>query len=111
MTTLAMRSASVLITAAAVATLLSTALSNHPVAQGAATAFIGVSVLPMDSEVVLADHTVVVADGRIASLAPAAKAQVPAGAAKVDGKGKFHMPGLGELHAHIPGGNPPDAEV
>ena len=93
------------------ATALSTALSDRPTAQGAATAFIGVSVLPMDKEVVLADQTVVVADGKIASVSPAAQARVPAGAVKVDGKGKDLMPGLGELHAHIPGGNAPDADV
>lgn len=85
--------------------------SNQPTAQGAATAFIGVTVVPMDKDGVLADQTVVVADGKIASMAPAARAQVPASAVKVDGKGKFLMPGLGELHAHIPGGKAPDAEV
>jgi imidazolonepropionase-like amidohydrolase len=102
---------SALITAIAAAALLTPALSSHPVAQGTATAFVGVNVLPMDEDVVLAGQTVVVADGKIASIAPAAKAQVPAGAVTVDGKGKYLMPGLGELHAHIPGGNAPDAEV
>ena len=36
---------------------------------------------------------------------------MPDGAVKVDGKGKYLMPGLGELHAHIPGGKAPDADV
>jgi imidazolonepropionase-like amidohydrolase len=83
----------------------------RPEAQAASTAFVGVNVLPMDKDAVLADQTVVVSDGKIVSVAPAAKAQVPAGALKVDGKGKFLMPGLGELHAHIPGGKSPDADV
>src|SRR5918999_4690069 len=103
--------ATVLAAVAAAATLLNTASFNQPVAQGTATAFIGVNVLPMDKEGVLADQTVVVTDGKIASIAPAAKAQVPAGAVKVDGKGKYLMPGLGELHAHIPGGTASDAEI
>jgi len=84
---------------------------SRPEAQAASTAFVGVNVLPMDKDAVLADQTVVVSDGKIVSVAPAAKAQVPAGALKVDGKGKFLMPGLGELHAHIPGGKSPDADV
>ena len=102
--------ASVLV-AVAVATVLNTSPSNQAIAQGAATAFIGVNVLSMDKEDVLSDQTVVVTDGKIASIAPAEKAQVPAGAVKVDGKGKYLMPGLGELHAHIPGGKAPEADI
>ena len=45
------------------------------------------------------------------SIAPSAKAQIPAGAARVEGKGKFLMPGLAEMHAHIPGGTAPDSAV
>ena len=67
-----------------------TSPSSQPVAQAAATAFIGVNVLPMDKESVLANQTVVVTNGKIASIAPADKAQLPAGAVKVDGKGKPH---------------------
>ena len=43
---------------------------SQPVTQSATTAFVGVSVLTMDSDAVLADHTVVVSDGKIASVAP-----------------------------------------
>jgi imidazolonepropionase-like amidohydrolase len=74
-------------------------------------AFVNVNVIPMDRETVLADQTVVVTGGKIASIGPAAKAQVPAGAAKVDGKGKYLMPALAEMHAHVPGGQAPDAAV
>src|SRR5688572_12285774 len=102
--------ASVLVAVAA-ATVLNTSLFNQAVAQGAATAFIGVNVLPMDKEHVLADQTVVVTDGKITSIAPAAAAQVPAGAVRVDGTGKYLLPGLGELHAHIPGGKAPEADI
>lgn len=91
--------------------LLTPSLSNHPAAQGTSTAFVGVNVVPMDKEGVLSDQTVIVTDGKIVSIAPAAKAQVPGAAVKIDGKGKYLMPGLGELHAHIPGGNAPDADV
>ena len=106
----AKRPASVLV-AVLLAALWSTSPSNQPVAQGATTAFIGVNVLPMDTNAVLANQTVVIADGKISSIAPAAKAQVPTGAVKIDGAGKYLMPGLGELHAHIPGGQAPDADI
>ena len=74
-------------------------------------AFVSVNVIPMDRENVLADQTVVVSGGKIASIGPAAKAQVPAGATKVDAKGKYLMPALAEMHAHVPGGQAPDAVV
>jgi imidazolonepropionase-like amidohydrolase len=82
-----------------------------PAAQSRATAFVGVSVLTMENDAVLADQTVVVSEGKIASVAPAAKAHIPAGAERVEGKGKFLMPGLAEMHAHIPGGAATDEAV
>ena len=111
MTLTAKHRASLLIAVTAVSTLLNTSLSHQPVAQGASIAFMSVNVLPMDKEAVLTDQTVVVTDGKIASIAPAAKAQVPAGAVKVDGAGKYLMPGLGEMHAHIPGGKAPEVDI
>ncbi len=85
--------------------------ASPPGAQSVAMAFVGVSVIPMDKDAVLADQTVIVRDGKIESIAPAAKAQIPAGASRIDGKGKFLMPGLAEMHAHIPGGQAPDSAV
>jgi imidazolonepropionase-like amidohydrolase len=86
-------------------------LAIRPDAQPVTTAFVGVSALPMDKEAVLTDQTVIVRDGKIDSIAPAAKAQIPAGAIRIDGKGKFLMPALAEMHAHIPGGKAPDTDV
>ena len=77
----------------------------------ATVAFVNVNVIPMDRETVLADQTVVIRGTTIASIGPAADAQVPAGATKVDAKGKFLMPALAEMHAHVPGGQAPDAAV
>ncbi len=79
-------------------------LAARPAGQQPSTAFVGVSVLTMENDTVLADQTVIVSQGKIVSIAPAAKAQVPAGAVRVEGKGRFLMPGLAEMHAHIPGG-------
>ena len=101
----------VLTATAVLAVLVVTAQFARPVAQSAATAFVGVNVIPMDKEAVVADQTVVVRDGNIESMGPAAKAQVPTGATRVDGKGKYLMPALAEMHAHIPAGQATDAAV
>ena len=68
-------------------------------------AFTNVNVIPMDSERVIEDQTVVVEDGRITALGPAAATSVPSGSTEIDGRGKYLMPGLGELHGHIPSSN------
>lgn len=80
-------------------------------ARPAIVAFTGVTIVPMDSERVVAGQTVVVRDGRIAEIGPAASVRVPDGALRVDGRGKYLMPGLAEMHAHIPGANAPPQVV
>ena len=72
-----------------------------------AIAFVGVNVVPMDSERVLEGHTVVVQDGRISSVT-ADDAQVPEGARRIDGEGRWLMPGLAEMHGHVAGPDDPD---
>ncbi len=67
-----------------------------------AIAIEGVTVLPMDEERLLPDYTVVVRDGRIAEIGPAASVVVPDGELRIDGAGQYLMPGLAEMHAHIP---------
>lgn len=64
-------------------------------------AVVDVNVLPMDRNVVLEHHTVVIADGRIASVGPAATAEVPGGARRIDGRGLYLMPGLADMHVHF----------
>lgn len=72
-------------------------------AQERAVAFLNVNVIPMDRARVLADQTVVVQNGKITTVGRAASAAVPAGAIRVDGRGKYLMPGLTEMHGHITG--------
>jgi imidazolonepropionase-like amidohydrolase len=94
------------------AILVTAAAASAPYqAQEAAVAFLNVSVIPMDRETVLADQTVVVRGTTIAALGPASSVQVPAGATRVEGRGKFLMPALAEMHAHVPGGQAPDAAM
>ena len=74
----------------------------------AAIAFVGVNVVPMDREAVLENQTVVVRDGRIISLTPRDAAKIPDGARRIEGEGRWLMPGLTEMHGHVPG---PDARA
>jgi imidazolonepropionase-like amidohydrolase len=83
-----------------------------PITQGApVTAFVGVSVLPLDSDQVLKDQTVVVDGERIVAIGPTASTPVPEGATRINGQGRYLMPGLADMHLHLlPGeGNPTDA--
>jgi imidazolonepropionase-like amidohydrolase len=82
-------------------------LAAHVDAQGRGTfAFTNVNVIPMDRERVLQDQTVVVQDGRITSFGSAASVSVPAGATRIDARGKFLMPGIAEMHGHLIAVNP-----
>jgi cytosine/adenosine deaminase-related metal-dependent hydrolase len=76
-----------------------------------AIVFTDVNVIPMDRDRVLAGYTVVVQGDRIVDLGPAPRISVPSGAVRIDGRGRYLMPGLGEMHAHIPPGNASDAEI
>ena len=98
--------------AIALAVLAVAAAASVPASQPSpVTAFVNVTVLPMDRQTELRDQTVVVRDRDIVELGPAAKVTVPQDAVRVDARGKFLMPALAEMHAHIPGGDAPDAAV
>ena len=66
------------------------------------TAFVNVTVVPMDRDRTIAGQTVIVREGRIASIGPASSTTVPSDALRIDGQGKFLMPGLAEMHGHVP---------
>ncbi|HXV61261.1 MAG TPA: amidohydrolase family protein [Vicinamibacteria bacterium] len=72
-----------------------------------ATAFVDVNVVPMDSERVLEGQTVIVRDGRIDALGASGEIGVPAGAERIEGSGRYLMPGLAEMHGHLPSPNMP----
>lgn len=74
------------------------------------TAFVDVTVVPLDRERTLEHQTVLVQGERITALGPTATTRVPAGAARIDGRGRYLMPGLAEMHAHVVGGNNPNHE-
>ncbi len=68
---------------------------------GQTTAFVGVNVIPMDRERVLTNQTVVIRNGKIAEIGDAAKVKVPKDAVAVDGRGKYLVPGLVDMHTHL----------
>lgn len=71
-------------------------------ASAATTVFLNVNVVPMASEEVIAAQTVVVTDGTIAVIGDVATVPVPEDARVVDGTDRYLLPGLGEMHAHVP---------
>ena len=68
-------------------------------------AIINVNVIPMDRERVLPDQTVIVRGGSIAEMGPASSTSIPTNATRINAQGKYLIPGLVEMHGHIPGGS------
>jgi imidazolonepropionase-like amidohydrolase len=62
------------------------------------------TVLPMDRDTALTDHTVLVARDRIVWMGPARDARVPTAARRIDGRGRYLIPGLADMHVHLDGG-------
>jgi imidazolonepropionase-like amidohydrolase len=65
------------------------------------TAITHVAVIPLDRESVLPDRTVLIRDGRIVAIEPAGSFAVPRGARPIDGRGKYLIPGLADVHTHL----------
>ena len=69
------------------------------------TVFADVTVLPMTSPAALRNQHVVVRDGVVAYVGPSDDIlTTPADALVVSGRGRYLMPGLAEMHAHVPPG-------
>ncbi|NNE68867.1 MAG: amidohydrolase family protein [Rhodothermales bacterium] len=84
-----------------------------PVATGAESvvAFVNVHVVPMDEERVLEDQTVLIEGDRIITVGPASSVSIPPTALVIDGSGRYLVPGLAEMHGHIPPPNQPESEI
>jgi imidazolonepropionase-like amidohydrolase len=66
-----------------------------------ATVFTGVSVLTMESNDVLHEQAVVVQGGEITWVGPTGELEAPADAIRIDGGGRWLMPGLADMHVHM----------
>ena len=64
-------------------------------------AFVGVTVVDPRSGSLLPDRTVLVDGDRIQAVGPSARVRVPPGARVVDAGGKYLIPGLWDMHAHL----------
>lgn len=83
--------------------LLSLVLLSAAQAAEPPVLFRGATLITMDAPGALAHHDLLVRDGRIAGIAPGGSIAPPAGAVIVEAAGRFLMPGLAEMHAHVPG--------
>ena len=76
----------------------------------ATLALVGVNVLPMEGDDALMDQTVLVEGDRIVLMGPTAATLVPASAVQVDGRGRWLMPGLADMHLHLQQGTGTDTD-
>jgi len=65
------------------------------------TAFVDVTVIPMDYERVLVHQTVLVRGGIIRAVGPAAHVAVLRRAMIIHGEGRWLVPGLADMHTHV----------
>ncbi len=83
--------------------LMSQAATDTVSAQQAVVAFTDVSVVPMDRDRILPGQTVLVRNGHIEAIGSSEEmhARVPSDAVRVDGRGKYLIPGLGDMHVQL----------
>jgi hypothetical protein len=60
-----------------------------------------VTLIPMDKEEVIENQMVLISDGQIKAIGQ--KLKIPKGSTIIDGKGKYLMPGMADMHCHMPG--------
>jgi len=63
-------------------------------------AFENVNVIPMDRERILEGQTVLVKASHIVEIGPTGGIDIPDDVYRIDGKGKYLLPGLAEMHGH-----------
>ncbi|MFA6986788.1 MAG: amidohydrolase family protein [Arenimonas sp.] len=66
-----------------------------------AIAITDVTVVDVEGGRSLARKTVLIAGGRIVAIDASANASIPAGAQRIDGRGRFLIPGLVDMHVHL----------
>jgi len=64
--------------------------------------FRSVNVIPMDRERVIPDQTVVIKNGKIVLMGDSRKIKYGKNAFVIEAEGKYLIPGLSEMHAHVP---------
>ena len=64
-------------------------------------AIVAVTVVDLEHERTPAPRTVLIDDGRIVSISDPRTARIPAQARRIDGRGRFLIPGLVDMHVHL----------
>jgi len=88
-------------TATLSAVLAVASLATLPAQSPAVRAFTGERVIDGTDRPPMDNATIVVRDGKIVSVGPASRAQVPAGAERVSLDGKTVIPGIVNAHGHV----------
>ena len=84
------------------------AFSAMASAQGANVfAFLDANLITLNEEEILTGQTVIVVDGRIAAIGSEDAVAVSADAITIDAASGYLMPGLAEMHGHVPGTDDP----
>src|SRR5262245_29260228 len=68
---------------------------------GACQAIVRVAVIDVVAVISRPDCTDIIRGDRVAVVGPSARTQVPREATIIDGRGKFLIPGLWDMHAHL----------
>lgn len=87
-------------TAVTVVAVALATLRGHLIGAQGVVAFTHVTVIDGRDSVPLADQTVIVRGSRIVTAGEASVTRVPSGARVIDGRGKFLIPGLWDMHVH-----------
>ena len=82
--------------------LLIAVLSCSAQTPGGETLFRNANVIPMTGETVLKNHDVLVSNGEILSVGKTGTLKYSKDARIIEAGGKYLMPGLAEMHAHVP---------
>lgn len=76
--------------------------TNEVTDQSSTIAFVNANLLPMTGAGLLSGQTLLIKNGKIDAVGLAGDIEVPTGTRVIDAAGKYIMPGLAEMHAHIP---------
>lgn len=79
-------------------TAISSAAPAHP---RQAIAITDVTIVDVENGLLLGPRTVLIDEGRIVAIRAPRDAAIPASAQRVDGRGRFLMPGLVDMHVHL----------
>ena len=79
----------------------SSTAGSQPVTAAPSLVFDGVTVIDVEQGKLLAAQRVVVTGNRILAMGAARGVPLPPGARVVDGRGKYLIPGLWDMHVHV----------